>query len=100
MLLSTPLLSSWTAVPCIQMIQQNDSQDGEHSDEMTLVSGDFFGEIAILKQMPRSADVVALGYCALLALKRQDLETIMKTDAELNRTIKEVGEARLNALGL
>ena len=40
----------------------------------TVVTGSFFGESALFKESKRVASVVAVGYCELLELARQDLE--------------------------
>jgi Na+:H+ antiporter len=39
--------------------------------------GDFFGEMALLSGLPRTADVVALGYCQLLVLSAADFQRFL-----------------------
>jgi CPA1 family monovalent cation:H+ antiporter len=60
-----------------------------------LGSGDFFGELALILEQPRNADVVALGYCRLLSLARRDLERLFRTDATLKTRIHAVARERL-----
>jgi monovalent cation:H+ antiporter, CPA1 family len=60
-----------------------------------LGSGEFFGEMALLSDRPRQADVVALSYCQLLVLRRSDFERFMKANPEARGTIARVAEARL-----
>ena len=62
---------------------------------MRLGSGEFFGEMALLSGRPRQADVVALTYCQLLALRRFDFERFMETNPEVRAIIKRVADARL-----
>ena len=62
-----------------------------------LGTGDFVGEIALLTRRPRTADVVALGYCQLLTLTRRDLRILMRKDDELRRQIASVARQRLRS---
>ncbi len=61
-----------------------------------LGSGDFFGELALLTGHPRNADVVALGFCKLLALKARDFQRLLAQDAGLKARIEQVAKERLN----
>lgn len=60
-----------------------------------LGSGDFFGEIALLANRSRTADVVALGYCQLLALYVRDFRRLLRADPGLRRRIDAVARQRL-----
>ena len=60
-----------------------------------LGSGDFFGEIALVTDRRRTADVVALGYCRLLVLQLRDLRRLLAADPVLRRRIDEVARERL-----
>lgn len=52
--------------------------DGKESILNTLFSGDFFGEISLLDQGPRSADVVANEQSLLLKITAQAFERMKK----------------------
>ena len=58
-------------------------------------SGDFFGEIALVTDQPRTVDVVAQCFCDLLLLYRQDLDELLQADPELQQTIERVARERL-----
>jgi CPA1 family monovalent cation:H+ antiporter len=61
-----------------------------------LEAGDFFGELALLADRPRTADVVAVGYCHLLELSRSDLRRIMRANPGLRAEIEKVAAERLS----
>jgi monovalent cation:H+ antiporter, CPA1 family len=60
-----------------------------------LGSGDFFGELALLTDRPRQADVIALTYCRLLALRRADFMVFLASNPEANAFINRVAQARI-----
>ncbi len=45
--------------------------------QVTLKEGDFVGEMGLISDGPRSADVVSDGYCHLLALYRKDFRALL-----------------------
>ncbi len=59
-----------------------------------LKPGDFFGEIAIFKRIPRSATVKAKDYCQLYKLKRKIFKTVMKEYPDLAKQIEEKARTR------
>jgi CPA1 family monovalent cation:H+ antiporter len=59
-----------------------------------LKSGDFFGEMALLTDNPRNADVVSAGYTNMLELRRRDFETLLRTNPEMKQNIERVARAR------
>jgi CPA1 family monovalent cation:H+ antiporter len=67
------------------------------NERVRLGSGDFFGEMALLSGMPRQADVVALGFCRVLALSaaefRRFLRNYPRARAEIDRVAKERAQA-------
>jgi len=65
-----------------------------------LGTNDFFGEIALLLQIPRIANVRALGFCELLVLYVKDFQTLLDSEPELRKTIKQVAEDRLKMDGM
>ena len=62
----------------------------EMGDEVTpaiLTAGDFFGEMALLDGLPRSADAVALEASELLALKRDDFLDFLTNNEKAIRAV-------------
>ncbi len=61
-----------------------------HDDERTLLgSGEFFGELAILRPTRRRrSQVVALGFCHLLVLHREDVRRILTRHPELENVMR------------
>ncbi len=65
-----------------------------------LKSGDFFGEIALIRVGPRTADVVAMSSCQLLVLNSEDFYDLLDENPALGETIRGVAEQRLQEMGL
>ncbi|NOT41827.1 MAG: cyclic nucleotide-binding domain-containing protein [Alphaproteobacteria bacterium] len=63
-------------------------------DPVRLKTGDFFGEMALLNDKPRNADVVSAGYTNMLVLKRRDFEALLKAHAGLREKIEEIARKR------
>ncbi|HEV7370019.1 cation:proton antiporter [Arenibaculum sp.] len=57
--------------------------------------GDVVGEMALLTGARRQADVVALGFCHLLVLKRGDFHRFLRDNPEARARIDGIVEARL-----
>ena len=66
------------------------------SGAVTLGSGEFFGEIALLRDTPRVATVAADSFCELLVLRKQDFEGLLTKNPQLKGEIEKVAEDRLS----
>jgi len=86
--------------------------DGKEIILNILKSGDFFGEMAVFDNMPRSATVVAEEDCELLIISRENLTNLIKRNpqiafkllADMSRRLREADEqisglAHLDAKG-
>ena len=64
-------------------------------ERLRLGTGQFFGEVAVLRRAHRSATAVALTRCNLLVLAAQDLHALMERDPRIAARIKDVVETRV-----
>jgi CPA2 family monovalent cation:H+ antiporter-2 len=56
--------------------------------------GDFFGEMALISGQPRSANVTALDYCALLMLTRSDFNEMLRRYPDIRAPIADLAAQR------
>ena len=63
-----------------------------------LGSGEFFGELYLLKQDAAEFEVCSLGYTKLLELTARDFKSLLAQDAALRTAIELVAQQRLRAL--
>ena len=59
-----------------------------------LSDGQFFGEIALLLSMPRTASIIAKGYCDLYSLDKETFDMILARYPSFAKTIKDLAETR------
>lgn len=60
----------------------------------TLLEGNFFGEIALIKNQPRNASVLAKTFCNLYRLSKRDFEDIMSLYPEVAEEIRKKASLR------
>jgi len=61
----------------------------------TLNEGSFFGEIALLESVPRSADVRAAGFCDLYKLEKSALDRVVARYPALGAHIRSMADQRM-----
>ncbi|HYD06887.1 MAG TPA: cyclic nucleotide-binding domain-containing protein, partial [Reyranella sp.] len=66
-------------------------RDGNH---ISLREGSFFGEMGLLDNRPRNADVISDGYTHLLVLHRRDFERLLDRRPEMRAEIEAVALKR------
>jgi CPA1 family monovalent cation:H+ antiporter len=64
-------------------------------NKLRLGRGDFVGELALLNDRRRGADVTALGYCQLLVLSGDAFKSLLAMDPAIREAINRVGAERL-----
>jgi CPA2 family monovalent cation:H+ antiporter-2 len=62
--------------------------------KIKLGPGDLFGEMGLLSDAPRNADVTAIDYCQLLTLDRKDFSAFVGKHPELRAKIDEIAMQR------
>ncbi|WP_436643848.1 cation:proton antiporter domain-containing protein [Microbaculum sp. FT89] len=62
--------------------------------KIRLGRGDFFGEMALIMNQPRQADVVALGYCQLLVLEESAFRRLLDTNPAIKAHMDTVAHKR------
>lgn len=65
--------------------------------DKTLGTGEFFGELALLTDKPRNADVEALGFSTLLVLRKRDFLGLLKRNPDIAERIRRIARERLGA---
>jgi CPA1 family monovalent cation:H+ antiporter len=63
-------------------------------EPIRLKAGDFVGEMALLTDKPRNADVISAGYTNLLVLKRRDFDALLKAHLGLREKIESIAHKR------
>jgi hypothetical protein len=73
--------------------------ESETKTKNTLSDGDFFGEIALFKNINRTASVKAVTYSDLYVLDKDVFDYCLKRYPEITDQIKQTAEKRFNELG-
>jgi len=63
-----------------------------------LTAGDFFGEIALIAERPRTATITAISACRLLVLHKDDFEKFMEAHPDLKEAVRVAAKHRLEEL--
>lgn len=74
-------------------VLRHDGDDAEH-EVATLIAGDFFGEIAILRDEPRTATCRAATACALYELTRADVQDAVALCPAIGESLQRAAAAR------
>ncbi|MFM2041998.1 MAG: putative Na+/H+ antiporter NhaP [Pseudomonadota bacterium] len=64
-----------------------------------LGSGDVFGEMALLNDEPRNADVISAAYCRLLVLQKRDFMALLAADPDLATHFRAIAARRMPRAG-
>jgi len=63
-------------------------------EPVRLGTGEFFGELALLARRLRTADVVAIGFCRLLVLRRELFDDVLGSHSTIGREVRAVADRR------
>ena len=93
------LLRSRLAVPDERLISEGERGDSMYfiasgvvdvraaGQTILLTRGDFFGEMALVLDQPRQADVTARSYCQLLVLEARDFQALIRGHRDIREQI-------------
>ena len=73
------------------------SKDSDEVVLATLGAGEFFGELAIMKHVPRSANVRALRDTTCLVIRRADFESYIRQFPDVAEAVESTLIARFGA---
>ncbi|TAF03773.1 MAG: Crp/Fnr family transcriptional regulator [Nostocales cyanobacterium] len=75
--------------------------NGEHSVTIAILGkGDFFGEMAVLDESPRSTDVIALSPVKLLTVSRERFIQILFKDSQLHHRMLQLMVRRVRQINM
>lgn len=74
------------------------AHDGTETVVKVLEDGDYFGEIALLRKVPRTANITAKNPCLVLSLKRSQFEKIISTTPDLKASLEKMIDGHLKEL--
>jgi MFS family permease len=69
-------------------------EDGQEKELATLSKNDYFGEISLLKDVPRTATVRAKGALELYSLEREDFQNLLERSEKLKSAMTGTSDAR------
>jgi len=79
-------------------VQVSREDKGQYQELAILSAGDFFGEMALLHDVPRTATVKTITPSSLYTLKRRDLKQAMLSYPGIRLALEQVDKARQDAL--
>ena len=80
---------------CMYFIASGVVEVGLEPEPVSLGSGEFFGEMALINEAPRVANVTAKAFCDLLILENREFHTLLEANPEMRATIYEIAGKRL-----
>lgn len=95
-----------TAQPGDRVIRKGDKADAAYfiaagevevrvvGRKIKLRAGDFFGEMALLSGLPRSADVIALDYSEFMLLSHRDFREFLRKYPDIRHKVAHLAEQR------
>lgn len=84
------------AADCMYFIASGDVEVEVEPTPLRLTTGEFFGEVAVIKRHARMATVVSLTECHLLVLNARDLDKLLAENPEMAEEFRRVVQDRLS----
>lgn len=78
----------------VEVSRHNAQAEGGKQRLAILEDGDHFGEIALINNVPRTADITAITPCVFLTLQRKGLHYILSKHPEINERVRETLKVR------
>ncbi len=80
----------------VQVFVENKKENGDSEETVlaTLTDGAFFGEIALIKHVKRSASCQSMTYCDILRLSREGFETVKANYEDFFDAVNELASNR------
>ena len=79
-----------------QVSVQKNNPDGTQKTLGVLEDGDYFGEIALIKDVPRNATILTLTPCVMLSLHREIFQNLLERSPDLKEKFEEAITTRMN----
>jgi len=80
---------------CMYFIASGVVEVGLEPEPVSLGSGEFFGEMALINEAPRVANVTAKAFCDLLILENREFHKLLEANPKMRATIYEIAGKRL-----
>ncbi|WEK54721.1 MAG: ATP-binding cassette domain-containing protein [Candidatus Cohnella colombiensis] len=80
----------------VEVSKRDTAHSNEHTRLAVLEDGDHFGEIALLENIPRTADVTAMTDCIFLTLQRKVLHYVLSKYPEIDAHVRQTLKERMN----
>jgi monovalent cation:H+ antiporter, CPA1 family len=76
------------------VVRVSHESQGKNTNMATLIAGDFFGEMALLHDEPRTASVTSISPCTLYILGREDLHIAMEDNPSIRIALENADKLR------
>jgi len=93
-----PIIEKGDKADAMYLISLGEAEVQVSPDPLRLEAGDFFGEIALLKDSPRLATVVSVTECQLFVLSVNAFQRLLRSNPDIREALTEVVEDRLAML--
>lgn len=79
----------------VEIYKEPTSEGEEPKNVATLTEGGFFGEMALVSEVPRNASAKTIGDCEIFILSKNDFKTLLNTNTDLAEQVSATMVSRL-----